>query len=222
MIAPTIPYVGWGVSFVDLDLDGWPDLPIANGHLYPQLDQVAPQRSQLFSNGSDSFQASPAANGRGYRQRNLLFRNLGNRRFVESGERAGSGFRLREALSSRGLAAGDINNDGLMDLVVTSLDEPPSLLLNRSPAGNWLLVKLKGRTSNRSAVGATVTVRTGALVQRRDVKSGGSYQSQSDLRLHFGLAGSSTIDELTIRWPGGRVVTQRNVSANRVLVVEEQ
>lgn len=109
-----------------------------------------------------------------------------------------------------------------MDLVITSLDEPPSLLLNRSPAGNWLLVKLKGTRSNRSAIGASVAVRTGTRVQRREVKSGGSYQSQSDLRLHFGLGASSRIDELTIRWPSGRVETRQNVEANRILVFEEQ
>ena len=205
IVAPTLAPVAWGVAFVDLDLDGWLDLPIANGHLYPQLS------------------ALPAlTNGNGYLQRSLLFRNLGNRRFAEIGERVGVGFRTRDALSSRGLAVADINNDGLMDLLITSLDEPPMLLVNRSARGNWLLVKLKGTTSNRSAIGARVTARIGTQVLRRDVRSGGSYQSQHDLRLHFGLGSSTRVDELTIRWPDGKTETRRNVQANSILIAEEK
>ena len=205
LIAPTLAPVGWGVLMADLDLDGWVDLPIANGHLYPQLD------------------ALPAlTNGDGYRQRSLLFRNGGNKRFAEIGERAGAGFRVRDALSSRGLAAGDINNDGLVDLVVTSLDEPPAVLLNRSQPGNWLIVSLNGAPPNTSAVGARVTVRSGGRVLRRDVKSGGSYQSQSDLRLHFGLGGVTTVDELVVRWPNGRTDVRQRVAANDILVIDEK
>jgi hypothetical protein len=205
LVGPILP-VGWGAWFADLDLDGLLDLSIANGHSYPQLGTLH----------------ALTVNGRGYWQRNFLFRNLGNGRFAEIGEHAGAGFRDRDARSSRGLAAGDINNDGLMDLVITGLDEPPSLLMNRSRPGNWLLVKLKGVKSNRSAIGASVLVRTGTRTQRREVKSGGSYQSQSDLRLHFGLGAASRIDELTVRWPSGRVETRRNVEANRILKVLEQ
>jgi hypothetical protein len=205
IVAPTLAPVGWGVAFVDLDLDGWLDLPVANGHLYPQLNALP-----------------TLTNGNGYLQRSVLFRNLGNRRFAEIGERAGTGFRTRDALSSRGLAVGDINNDGLMDLLITSLDEPPMMLVNRSVRGNWLLVKLKGTTSNRSAIGARVTARIGTQVQRRDVRSGGSYQSQHDLRLHFGLGSSARVDELTIRWPDGKTETRRNVEANTILIAEEK
>jgi hypothetical protein len=205
LTALTLAPVAWGVSFTDLDLDGLLDLPIANGHLYPQLQML------------------PAlTNGEGYRQRSLLFRNAGNRRFVEIGGSAGAGFRVRDSQSSRGLATGDINNDGLVDLVMTSLDTAPAVLLNRSQPGNWLSVKLKGRAPNPSAIGARVTVRSGGRVLRRDVKSGNSYQSQSDLRLHFGLGAASTIDELAVRWPDGRTEVRPPMAVNRVVVIEEK
>jgi hypothetical protein len=207
IVAPTLTPVGWGVLFVDLDLDGWLDIPVANGHLYPQLATLTDL---------------PVASGSGYRQRSLLFRNLANRRFAEVGERAGAGFRVRDAQSSRGLAAADMNNDGLMDLVMTGLDERAAVLLNRTRAANWLTVRLTGAAPNRSAIGARVTVRTGTRTQRRDVKSGGSYQSQSDLRAHFGLGDMKTVDELSVRWPRGRVDTLRNVAGNQVLVLEEK
>jgi enediyne biosynthesis protein E4 len=204
--ALSTPPVGWGVLFADLDLDGWVDLSVANGHLYPQLD---------------TLEGLPVIQNSGYRQRSLFFRNVGNRRFMEIGERVGAGFRSRDRASSRGLAAGDLDNDGRIDLVMTSLDEPPSVLMNRTTPGNWLLVKLKGTRTNRSAIGARVVARVGSRSLRRDVKGGHSYQSQSDLRLHFGLGTSNRIDELSVHWPGGRVETRRNVAANTILVVEE-
>jgi hypothetical protein len=221
MGAVALPYVGWGTAFVDLDLDGWLDLPVANGHLYPQLDQVAPQRQDLFSSRASGFGTAPASDGRGYRQRSLLYSGVGGGRFAEIGERAGTGFRVRDSLSTRGLAAGDLNNDGLVDLVMTSLDEAPAVLVNRTPVGTWLLVKLKGRPPNTGAIGASVRVRAGSRTLRRDVKSGASYQSQSDLRLHVGLAGAATVDEVVVRWPDGRTTRERGLTANRILVLEE-
>jgi enediyne biosynthesis protein E4 len=207
MVAVSLPPVGWGVLFADLDLDGLLDLTVANGHLYPQLD---------------TLEGLPVSQNSGYRQRSLLFRNVGSGRFTEVGERAGAGFRSRDRASSRGLAAADLNNDGLLDLVMTSLDDPPAVLLNRSARASWLLVKLHGTRSNRSAIGARLTVKVGGTTYRRDVNGGNSYQSQSDLRLHVGLGAASRIDELVVRWPSGRSEVRRNVSVNTILTIEEK
>jgi len=116
---------------------------------------------------------------------------------------------------------GDVNNDGQMDLLVANLDETPSLLLNKKASGNWILLKLKGRKSNRSAIGARATLKTGAMTQMREVKSGGSYQSQSDLRLHFGLGAYKRIDELKIRWTDGHFQILKDVPANQIVFIEE-
>lgn len=207
ILAPSLAPVGWGAVFADFDLDGLLDLAVAYGHLYPQLESV---------------EGLPLTQGQGYRQRNFLFRNAGNRRFTEVGERAGAGFRSADRTVSRGVASGDLNNDGLVDLVITSLDDPPFVLLNRSAKQHWLTVTLAGTVSNRSAIGARVTVRTGTRVQRRDVKSGASYQSQSDRRLHFGLGAAIGVDELIVRWPSGRTETRRNVPADAPLVITER
>jgi hypothetical protein len=117
---------------------------------------------------------------------------------------------------------GDINNDGHLDVLIANLDESPSLLVDNSSAGNWLLLKLKGHKSNRSAIGARAILRTGNLTQIREVKSGGSYQSQSDLRLHFGLGSAKRIDELKIRWTDGHFQILKDIPANQILVVEEK
>ena len=221
-IAPTLAYVGWGVAFVDVNLNGLLDLPVANGHSYPQLDEPPDVPGGLFGGLVDRFLTPTEQTGHGYRQTNQMFLNAGGGRFVEVGDRAGEGFRIRDAASSRGLATGDINNDGLMDFVITHLDEKPSVLLNRSEPGNWLLVDLRGTVSNLSAVGARVIVRAGALQLRRDVRSGGSYQSHNDRRLHFGLGDAARVDKLSVRWPSGRTTTLRDVEANRILRIEEQ
>lgn len=196
----TWPFLGWGTQFVDLDLDGWQDLVVANGHVYPEVDA-----HQL---------------GTTYRQRNLLFRNVIGRKFEEVGRQAGSGWQTVE--SNRGLAAGDIDNDGQMDLLIASLDTAPLLLRNQNKSGKWVLLKLKGTRSNRSAVGARLTLRAGGQTQIREIKSGGSYQSQSDLRVHFGLGLSTKVDELQVRWPSGKVQKLTDIEANKIHVLEEQ
>ena len=155
-----------------------------------------------------------------YRQRRQIFLNLRDGKFEEIGSSAGPG--VRELFSSRGLALGDINNDGQLDVLIANLDEAPSLLQNKGVAGNWLMMKLKGTRANRSAIGARVTIKTGPLTQMREVKSGGSYQSQSDLRLHFGLGAARTVDEVKIRWPGGGTQTLKGVRGNQILTVEEK
>jgi enediyne biosynthesis protein E4 len=192
--------LGWGIQFLDFDLDGFLDLVVANGHVYPEVDQ------------HDI--------GTTYRQRHYLYRNLKDGKFQELGLKAGPGF--QEARPSRGLAVGDINNDGHLDVLIANLDESPSLLVDNSSAGNWLLLKLKGHKSNRSAIGARAILRTGNLTQIREVKSGGSYQSQSDLRLHFGLGSAKRIDELKIRWTDGHFQILKDIPANQILVVEEK
>ena len=196
---PSWQYLAWGVQFVDLDLDGFLDMVVANGHVYPEVD--------IHQIGT-------------YRQRNQIYRNLRNGKFEEIASKAGPGF--QELSSSRGLATGDVNNDGQMDFLVANLDEAPTLLQNKGVAGNWLMIKLKGTRSNRSAIGARVTIKAGQLIGMREVKSGSSYQSQSDLRLHFGLGAAKTVDEVKIRWPGGQTQTLRNVKGNQILTVEEK
>ena len=195
----TWPYLAWGIQFVDLDLDGFLDVVIANGHVYPEVDK--------YDLGTK------------YRQRKLLFHNRGDGRFEEQGTAAGKPF--QELTAGRGLAVGDVNNDGRMDLLAANLDEGPSLLLNRGASGNWLFLKLVGTASNKSAIGTRVTARTGDRIQTREVRSGGSYQSQSDLRVHFGLGASREVDELSIRWPSGRRQTMKHVAGNQILTIRE-
>lgn len=192
---PTIPFLGWGTEFFDFDADGWKDVIVANSHVYPSVDK------QQW--------------GTSYAQQLLLFRNIinpdpkqaekGVRKFERVGAAPGSG--LAAALSSRGLAVCDLDGDGRLDVVVNNMDSAPTLLRNTTPAQNhWLRLRLVGdpaKKSPRDATGATVYVTTGKLRQRADVLSGGSYSSQSDSCLFFGLGAAAKIDRLEVKWPDG-------------------
>jgi hypothetical protein len=199
LIQPTWNLLGWGVQFADLNNDGYLDIVMANGHVFPEVDQ-------------HSFATK-------YRQQPSYFQNLKNGRFRDAG--AGAGPAFQEAGASRGLAVGDLNNDGFLDVVISNLDAQPFVIQNPGEAGNWLLLKLRGTASNRDAVGARVTLKAGGETQTREVKSGGSYQSHSDFRVHFGLGGAEFADELTVRWPSGSSQTLKHVRARQILEIEE-
>jgi hypothetical protein len=197
----SIPYVGWGTDFIDFDNDGWVDLMEVNGHVYPQLEN--------------------ASLGTQYAQRILLFHNERNGTFSEVA--AGCGDALMAHRVSRGAAFGDIDNDGDVDVVINNLDGAPTLLRNDGGnKNNWISVKTLGSRKNRDALGAQVKVTAGDLVQVKEVYSGGSYISQNDTRLHFGLGKKDRVDSIEIRWPsGGKTEVIRNVPANQFIVVEE-
>ena len=195
----TLPFVGFGVAFVDTDNDGRLELAIANGHIL----ENAPQ----FRSGAT------------YRQRKLLFRNTTGRRFAEVGRTAGPGFALEKV--GRGLATGDVDNDGDLDLLVTNNGQTADLLRNDASRVNALLVRLVGAGMNREAIGARVRVTTGSVTQRRDVLAGSSYLSQNDLRLHFGLGAAREADVLEVRWPSGKTETLRGVPAGQIVTLEE-
>ena len=198
---PSIPFLGWGTSFLDFDNDGWEDLIVANGHVYPEVDN-----HQW---------------GTSYAQQTLLFRNLKNGKFERVGAAPGSG--LARALTARGLAVGDLDNDGRPDVMMNNIDSRPALLRNvASPVGNWLSIRLVGDTAkktSRDAIGARVYVTTGKLRQRRDVISGTSYASQNDLAVYFGLGSATTIEKLEVKWPDGSVQTVRVPGVNRRITI---
>ena len=196
----SIPYVGWGTHFLDYDNDGWLDLIAVNGHVYPQVEQ--------------------AGRTTRYRQRKLLYHNDQNGRFTEVAAAAGAS--LMEPSVGRGSAAGDLDNDGDLDVVVNNLDGPPTILRNDGGnRQNFLVVELEGRKANRDAIGAVVTVNAGDPVQRAERHSGDSYLSRSDPRLHFGLAKRPKVEFLEVRWPNGAVQRFGQVSANTFIRIVE-
>jgi hypothetical protein len=198
LLRPTYPFVCWGTSFFDMDNDGWPDLFVDCGHVYPQVDTIP--------------------GGTPYRQPMLLLRNHRDGTFDDvSGVLASM-----PPQSRRGAAFGDINNDGNVDIVVLNVGEPPSLLLNHNDNPNHrVLFKLVGMKSNKAAIGARVTVKAGALVQFSEVRGGASYLSQNDLRLHFGLGASEKLNEVSIRWPNGETEVLRDVPSDFIYTVVE-
>lgn len=197
---PTYPFVGWGTGFFDMDNSGWPDLLVANGHVYPQIDSVA-------------------GAGR-YREPVQLFRNNHDGAFTDA--TAESGLDKLPLLSRRGVAFGDVNNDGKIDALILNIDGPPTLLINRTQnAGHAALFHLIGTQSNKAAIGARVTVTTGDLVQFNEVRGGSSYLSQNDLRLHFGLAAHTAMDSVQIAWPSGKQETYKQLPADFIYTIVE-
>ena len=192
-------FVSWGVSAVDLDQDGWRDLVIANGHIYPELARK--------KGGVESFEQS-----------RLVYWNARNGAFADVS--SGAGQAITDPRCSRGLASGDLDGDGAPELVVVNQNGAPMVLRNETASrGNWLIVKLAGTRSNRSGIGARVTL--SAPAQMGEVQSGGSYLSQSDLRLHFGMGAATAVEKLEVHWPSGTRQTLTGVKANQVLVVTE-
>jgi hypothetical protein len=197
---PSLPLVGWGTSFFDMDNDGWLDLFVVNGHVYPQMDTVK---------GSAAY-AEPM----------LLHRNLHNGTFEEVSKAAG--IAVIPLKSRRGAAFGDLANNGNLDIVVLNVGEPPSLLLNTNKNDNHrVLFRLVGTTSNRAAIGARVTVHAGGMTQFDEVRGGGSYLSQNDLRLHFGLELVAKIDLVEVRWPTGKTETLKDIAADKIYTIVE-
>ncbi len=193
-------FVGWGCGFFDFDNDGWPDLLLVNGHAFPEVDSL---KIDIH-----------------YRERAILYRNERGR-FVDISETSGPG--ILEKHSARGAAFADYDNDGAVEVLVNSQNEAPSLMRQaEKPVGNWITLKLEGTKSNRSAIGARVRITAGDLVQTGEVRSGGSYLSQSDLRLHFGLGAATKVDRIEITWPGGAKSSKSDTPVNQLLEIREQ
>jgi enediyne biosynthesis protein E4 len=192
-------WLGWGAGFADFDNDGWLDIFLTNGHVYPEVRQLR----------GDT----------GYEQRKVVYRNVKGI-FEDVSERLGPPVTTPKA--GRGTAFGDIDNDGTIDVVVSNVHDTPDLFLTRAPAEHrWLLLKLVGTASNRSAIGARVRVTAGGATQVHEVRGGGSYLSQSDLRVHVGLGTAARVDRLEIRWPNGLEEAWSDIAANRVHVLTE-
>jgi hypothetical protein len=195
-----LPWVKWGAAFVDLDNDGWLDLITVTGHVYPQTDMMP---------------GDP-----GYRQPKLLSLNEKDGTFCDASEQAGPA--LKEKRVSRGLAVADLFNDGNMDVVVNDLDGSPMVLRNQGvPGRHWVSFELAGTKSNRLALNARIKVVAGGMTQTDEVHSGGSYLSQNDLRVHFGLGSATKIDSVEIRWPSGAIDRVGNLAADQFYSVLE-
>ncbi len=198
-------YVEWGAGMVDFDNDGWPDILIATGSVYPEVEKI--------------FKEYP------HRGPRLVYQNLRNGRFREVTARMGPG--VSTPKSSRGCAFGDFDNDGDIDVLIMNMNEPPLLLRNEyisqrsHGTNNWLKLRLVGTKSNRSAIGARVLLRTGSQLQAQEVTSQSSYYSHNDWRLHFGLGQNEKADVIEIRWPGGFTETLRDVPANQIVLIKE-
>jgi hypothetical protein len=200
-LAGQAAFVKWGTGFLDFDNDGHPDLFIVTGPIYPP---------GINARNSKLSQGSP-----------LIFcRNLGNGRFEDISTHAGPD--LLRPRCSRGAAFGDLFHTGQIDVVVNNINDRPTLLRNQSPSSNaWLLVKLVGTKTNRAAIGSRVTIEVGKSRQIQEVRSGGSFCSQNDLRLHFGMGRASQVERMEVQWLSGTKEILRGVQVNRFITIEE-
>jgi hypothetical protein len=193
-------WLGWGVGFLDLDSDGWLDLFLVNGHVYPEVRRLETEA--------------------GYEQRKVVYRNLRGGRFADVTEQLGPPVTTPKA--GRGAAFADFDNDGDVDIVVNNLHDTPDLFrLDQTGERHWITLKLVGTKSNRSAIGALVRLVTADGEQRQEVRGGGSYYSQNDLRLHFGLGTSRTIERVIVRWPNGLEESWTQIAIDRAHTITE-
>jgi enediyne biosynthesis protein E4 len=193
-------WLGWGVGFLDLDSDGWLDLFLVNGHVYPEVERIKTEA--------------------GYKQRKVVYRNLRNGRFADVTEQLGDPVTVPKA--GRGAAFADFDNDGDIDIVVNNVHDAPDLYrLDQTGERHWIALKLVGTQSNRSAIGARVRLVTAEGAQLQEVRGGGSYYSQNDLRVHFGLGGARAIERIEVRWPNGREETWTELPIDRLHTLKE-
>ena len=193
-------YLGWGTMFFDFDNDGWPDLLVVNGHVYPEVD-----KQHLGSN---------------FQEPKILYRNNGNGTFTDISAQAGSG--ITTSTSARGLAVGDLWNNGQLSAVVSNMNARPSLLVNQIKSANhWIAFRTVGTKSNRDGIGARLTVKAGGRLRVDEVRSGSSYSSSSDMRVHFGLSQTDKIDFVEVRWPSGLLERFEGFSVNSIHDLKE-
>ena len=199
-------YLGWGCGFFDMDNDGWADILICNGHVYPEVEQLKTEA--------------------GYAQRKLLYRNLRNGRFEDVSLQAGAA--LSDPVAARGCAFGDFDNDGDLDVVVNTVNDYPQLMrCDLRTGNNWIKVRTIGTKSNRTGIGARLKCVTTVAGENKpheqidEVRSGGGYFSQNDLRVHFGLGKAEKVDLLEIRWPSGQVDTLKDIKPNQLVYIKE-
>jgi hypothetical protein len=193
-------YLGWGTMFLDFDNDGWPDLLLVNGHVYPEVD-----KNNLGSN---------------YEEPRVLYHNLGKGTFADISATAGPG--ITTSASSRGLAVGDLWNDGRISAVISNMNGAPSLLENQVRSTNhWIAIRAVGVKSNRDGIGAQVSVKAGTRTLVDEVRSGSSYSSSNDMRVHFGLGSANKVDSVQIRWPSGLVERFDNLPVDSIQTLKE-
>ena len=198
--APSLPFLGWGAGFADFDNDGLLDIFVANGHVYPQIDRFAV--------------------GTKYLQRKQLFKNLGTGRFRDVSDEVAGGLLIEK--SSRGAAFGDIDNDGDIDVLVINMNDRPTLLRNETTASNnWITLKLVGKSGNRDAIGARVSLEQEGRIQVSEIRSGGSYLSHNDMRVHFGLGERTNVPPVKVRWPDGAVEWFDHLASNGIHVIRQ-